>query len=40
VKKTYSEEFKKDIVNQCLAGTSVAAISKNMELPEVLFTFG
>ena len=28
MKKIYSEEFKKDIINQCLAGTSVAAISK------------
>lgn len=28
MKKIYSEEFKKNIINQCLAGTSVAAISK------------
>lgn len=26
--KIYSEEFKKDIINQCLAGTSIAVISK------------
>ena len=32
MKKIYSEEFKKNIINQCLAGTSVAAISKKYGL--------
>lgn len=32
MKKIYSEEFKKDIINQCLAGTSIAAISKKHEI--------